>query len=158
MPGNVTVVEADALEVDLIRLAGNPFHLVGNLPYNIATPLLKQFIAAREHILDVTIMLQKEVADRLRASAGSKDYGPLSLLIQYYATPIRGFTVPPGAFTPRPKVDSAVIRLEWKPGVPTLERLHGFRPAGVRIAPEEAGQQSGRLVSRPQPRGNRHDP
>ena len=117
-PETLTVVEADALEADLFRLAGNPFHLVGNLPYNIATPLLKQFIAAREHILDVTIMLQKEVADRLRASAGSKDYGPLSLLIQYYATPIRGFTVPPGAFTPRPKVDSAVIRLEWKPGVP----------------------------------------
>jgi len=126
MPGNVTVVEADALEADLIKLAGSPFHLVGNLPYNIATPLLKQFISAREHILDVTVMLQKEVADRLRASAGSKDYGPLSLLIQYYATPIRGFTVPPGAFTPRPKVDSAVIRLEWKPGVPSSKDFTDF--------------------------------
>jgi 16S rRNA (adenine1518-N6/adenine1519-N6)-dimethyltransferase len=126
VPGNVTVVEADALEADLISLTGSPFHLVGNLPYNIATPLLKQFISAREHILDVTIMLQKEVADRLRASAGSKDYGPLSLLIQYYATPIRGFTVPPGAFTPRPKVDSAVIRLEWKPGVPSSKDFTDF--------------------------------
>jgi 16S rRNA A1518/A1519 N6-dimethyltransferase RsmA/KsgA/DIM1 with predicted DNA glycosylase/AP lyase activity len=84
----------------------------------VATPLLKRFIDAREHILDVTIMLQKEVAERIRAKAGSSDYGPLSLLIQYYATPVWGFTVPPGAFTPRPKVDSAVIRLEWKPGVP----------------------------------------
>ena len=72
MPANVTVVEADALEADLVRLAGNPFHLVGNLPYNIATPLLKQFISAREHILDVTIMLQKEVADRSARKRGFK--------------------------------------------------------------------------------------
>jgi 16S rRNA (adenine1518-N6/adenine1519-N6)-dimethyltransferase len=113
MPGNVEIVEGDALEAELPRQA----HVVGNLPYNIATPLLKKFIADRAHITDVTVMLQKEVAERIRAKAGSRDYGPLSVLIQYYATPVRGFTVPPGAFTPRPKVDSAVIRLEWKPGV-----------------------------------------
>jgi 16S rRNA (adenine1518-N6/adenine1519-N6)-dimethyltransferase len=113
MPGNVEIVEGDALDIELPQNA----HLVGNLPYNIATPLLKKFIAARAHITDVTVMLQKEVAERIRAKAGSHDYGPLSVLIQYYATPVRGFTVPPGAFTPRPKVDSAVIRLEWKPGV-----------------------------------------
>ena len=113
MPGNVEIVEGDALEIELPHNT----HLVGNLPYNISTPLLKKFIAAREHILDVTVMLQKEVAERIRAKAGSEDYGPLSVLIQYYATPVWGFTVPPGAFTPKPKVDSAVIRLEWKPGV-----------------------------------------
>ena len=125
MPANVEILEADALEVDLSKLAPK-FHLVGNLPYNISTPLLKQFIAARAHILDVTVMLQKEVADRLRAMPDSKDYGPLSVLVQYYATPIRGFTVPPGAFTPRPKVDSAVIRLEWKPGIPDAKDFTDF--------------------------------
>ena len=118
MPANVDVIEADALEADFEKLAGaSPFHLVGNLPYNIATPLLKRFVAVRERILDVTIMLQKEVAERIRAKPGTAAWGPLSILIQYYATPIRGFTIPPGAFTPRPRVDSAVIRLEWKPGV-----------------------------------------
>ena len=126
MPGNVEIVEADALETNLAQLAGTRFHLVGNLPYNISTPLLKHFIAAREHILDVTIMLQKEVAERLRAKPGSKDYGPLSVLIQYYATPIWGFTVSPGAFTPPPKVDSAVIRLEWKPGIPDSRDFTDF--------------------------------
>ena len=115
MPANVEVVQADALEADFAVLAGGaPFHIVGNLPYNVATPLLKRFIDCRDRILDVTIMLQKEVAERIRATAGSADYGPLSVLIQYYANPIRGFAVSPGAFTPRPRVDSAVIRLEWK--------------------------------------------
>ena len=123
---NIDVIEADALEVDLTTTAGGMFHVVGNLPYNIATPLLKRFIDARDHILDVTIMLQKEVAERIRATPGSMHYGPLSVLIQYYATPVWGFTVPPGAFTPRPRVDSAVIRLEWKPGVPTSKDFTDF--------------------------------
>jgi 16S rRNA (adenine1518-N6/adenine1519-N6)-dimethyltransferase len=114
LPDNVEIVEGDALEIELPENA----HLVGNLPYNISTPLLKKFIAARAHLTDVTVMLQKEVAERIRAAPDSGDYGPLSVLIQYYATPVWGFTVPPGAFTPRPKVDSAVIRLEWKPGIP----------------------------------------
>jgi 16S rRNA (adenine1518-N6/adenine1519-N6)-dimethyltransferase len=99
---------------------------VGNLPYNVATPLLKRFIEARGVILDVTVMLQKEVAERVLARPGSRDYGPLSVLIQYYATPVEGFAVPAGAFTPRPKVDSAVIKLEWKPGVPTAKGFTDF--------------------------------
>jgi len=126
MPPNVDIVHADALDVDLAELARVPFHLVGNLPYNVATPLLKRFIEARDRILDVTVMLQKEVAERIRAMPGTPDYGPLSVLIQYYATPVRGFSVPPGAFTPRPKVDSAVIRLEWKTGVPTAKDFTDF--------------------------------
>jgi 16S rRNA (adenine1518-N6/adenine1519-N6)-dimethyltransferase len=125
-PANVEIVEADALQTNFAHLAGTRFHLVGNLPYNISTPLLKQFISARGEILDITIMLQKEVAERLRAKPGTKDYGPLSVLIQHYATPIWGFTVPPGAFTPRPKVDSAVIRLEWKPGIPDSQDFTDF--------------------------------
>jgi 16S rRNA (adenine1518-N6/adenine1519-N6)-dimethyltransferase len=126
MPSNVEILEADALDVDFTKLAKTSFHLVGNLPYNVATPLLKRFIDSRERILDVTVMLQKEVAERIGAKAGSADYGPLSVLIQYYATPVRGFSVPPGAFTPRPKVDSAVIRLEWKRAVPGAKDFTDF--------------------------------
>lgn len=126
MPANVEIVEADALEADLVELAGERFHVVGNLPYNVATPLLKRFIDSRENILDVTVMLQKEVAERIRATPGSADYGPLSVLIQYYATPIRGFTVPPGAFSPPPRVESAVIRLEWKHAIPDAKDFTDF--------------------------------
>jgi 16S rRNA (adenine1518-N6/adenine1519-N6)-dimethyltransferase len=116
MPSNVDIVEGDALEVEV---PAGPFHLVGNLPYNVATPLLRRAIDYRDRILDVTVMVQKEVAERIRATPGSEHYGPLSGLIQYYAIPQWGFTVPPGAFTPRPKVDSAVIRLTWRDGVQT---------------------------------------
>ena len=123
MPSNVEVVEGDALEADLPK---DSFHLVGNLPYNVATPLLKRAIDHRDYVLDVTVMIQKEVAERIRARAGSKSYGPLSVLLQYYATPTWGFTVPPGAFTPRPKVDSAVIRLDWRPNVPDAREFTDF--------------------------------
>jgi 16S rRNA (adenine1518-N6/adenine1519-N6)-dimethyltransferase len=114
MPSNVAIVEGDALEV---AFPAGRFHLVGNLPYNIATPLFKRFIEHRHNIEDITVMIQKEVADRLASRPGGSDYGPLSVLIQYYADVRVGFTVPPGAFHPRPKVDSAVVRLDWKPGV-----------------------------------------
>jgi 16S rRNA (adenine1518-N6/adenine1519-N6)-dimethyltransferase len=114
MPSNVEVIEGDALEVEFPR---GRFHLVGNLPYNIATPLFKRFIENRDRIVNVTVMIQKEVAARLIADPGTGEYGPLSVLIQYYANVTWGFKVPPGAFKPRPKVDSAVVRLDWKPGV-----------------------------------------
>ncbi len=117
MPSNVEIVEGDALDLDFATLAAEPFHLVGNLPYNVATPLFKRFIAARRHILDVTVMIQKEVAQRIAARPGSGEYSPLSVLVQYYADVKYGFSVPPGAFRPRPKVDSSVIRLEWRPDV-----------------------------------------
>ena len=123
MPANVEIVEGDALTAEV---PGGIFHVVGNLPYNVATPLFKRFIAHRDRILDVTVMIQKEVAQRLVAEPATKEYGPLSVLIQYYATVRLGFTVPPGAFKPRPKVDSAVIRLEWKPGVPDAQPFTDF--------------------------------
>ena len=127
VPSNVEIIEGDALLADFNNLAGNDsFHIVGNLPYNVATSLLKRFIDSRERILDVTVMLQKEVAERIRAAAGSPDYGPLSVLMQYYAKPVWGFTIPPGAFTPRPKVDSAVIRLEWKRQIPDAKDFTDF--------------------------------
>ncbi len=110
VPSNVEIIEGDALEVAFPQA---PFHVVANLPYNIATPLLKRFIDHRDQIIDVTVMIQKEVADRLVAKPRTRDYGPLSVLIQYYATVAYGFTVPPGAFKPRPKVNSAVIRTHF---------------------------------------------
>ena len=124
MPANVEVIEGDALEV-----AWPPqgrFHIVGNLPYNVATPLLKRFIEQRQHIDAVTVMVQKEVAERLSARPSTAAYGPLSVLIQYYATVKYGFTVAPGAFKPPPKIDSAVIRLEWKPDVPDAQPFTDF--------------------------------
>jgi 16S rRNA (adenine1518-N6/adenine1519-N6)-dimethyltransferase len=120
MPPNVEIIEGDALKIEL---PPGPFHLVGNLPYNVATPLFKRFIEHREQILDVTVMIQKEVAQRFAAEPATPDYGSLSVLVQYYAHVKYGFTVPPGAFRPRPKVHSAVIRLEWKP---TVLDAHGF--------------------------------
>ena len=123
MPANVEIVEGDALTIEF---PSESFHLVGNLPYNIATPLFKRFIEHRAHVLDVTVMIQKEVADRLVAKPGTAEYGPLSVLVQYYATVTFGFKVPPGAFTPRPKVDSAVIRLDWKPNVCDAEPFTDF--------------------------------
>jgi 16S rRNA (adenine1518-N6/adenine1519-N6)-dimethyltransferase len=123
MPANVEVIAGDALEVEW---PGGTFHLVGNLPYNVATPLLKRFIEHRDHISDVTVMVQKEVAGRLISGPSTREYGPLSVLVQYYATVKYGFTVSPGAFKPRPKVDSAVIRLEWKPGVRTARAFTDF--------------------------------
>ena len=116
-PGNVEIIHGDALEMDLTKLTSGSFHLVGNLPYNVATPLFKRFIQFRSKILDVTVMIQKEVAERIVAQPDDDAYGPLSVLIQYYSDTKWGFTVSPGAFRPKPKVDSAVIRLQWRQNV-----------------------------------------
>jgi len=123
LPANVDLIEADALEVEWPR---GPIRIVANLPYNVATPLLKRFIDHRSEILDLTIMIQKEVAERVAAKPATHQYSPLSVLIQYYATVKYGFTVPPGAFRPRPKVHSSVIRLEWKPEVPNAPQFTDF--------------------------------
>jgi 16S rRNA (adenine1518-N6/adenine1519-N6)-dimethyltransferase len=123
MPANVEIIEGDALEVGLPR---GLFHVVGNLPYNIATPLFKKFIRHRAQILDVTVMIQKEVAQRLVAEPATREYGPLSVWIQYYASVKYGFSVPPGAFKPKPKVDSAVVRIEWRPDVPDAPSFTDF--------------------------------
>jgi 16S rRNA (adenine1518-N6/adenine1519-N6)-dimethyltransferase len=112
-PQNVEVIQDDALKMDL---PAGEFQVVGNLPYNIATPLLMRFIQHRTQIPGVTVMLQKEVAERLLAKPSTPEYGSLSVVVQYYATVRFGFTVPPGAFKPRPKVDSSVVRLDWKAG------------------------------------------
>jgi 16S rRNA (adenine1518-N6/adenine1519-N6)-dimethyltransferase len=123
MPSNVEVVHGDALEMPW---PPGMFHVVGNLPYNVATPLLKRFIDDRESICDVTVMVQKEVAERLVSKPGTREYGPLSVLVQYYATVKYGFKVSPGSFRPRPKVDSAIVRLEWKPDVAAARPFTDF--------------------------------
>ena len=149
VPPNVTVISGDVLETDVVPFltglgaqasapglpgfgashAGGPapvrrFRVVGNLPYNLSTPILFRLIALQQqHNLfgDATIMLQREVADRLVAAPGRKDYGVLTVLLRLHANVTRLLDLPPGAFRPAPKVRSSVVRLS-------------FGPAGVRVA------------------------
>ena len=111
--GDLRVHHADALGFDLCSLVQPPARLrvVGNLPYNISTPLLFRFLAQAECIADLHLMLQKEVVDRICAVPGSKTYGRLSVMVQTYCDAERLFVIGPGAFNPAPKVDSAVVRL-----------------------------------------------
>lgn len=112
-PEKLTIVEADALKFDFLSLMTDdqPMRIVGNLPYNISTPILFQLLQYGSKVQDMHFMLQKEVVDRIVASPNSKDYGRLSVMIQYYCKPEFLFEVPPGAFNPPPKVTSAVFRL-----------------------------------------------
>mgnify|MGYP001047843459 FL=1 len=113
---NVTVINADILKLDLHALVkeknnNNPIKIVANLPYYITTPIIMGLFESHIPLKSITIMVQKEVADRMQAGPGTKDYGALSLAVQYYARPEILFTVSPGCFMPRPNVGSAVIRL-----------------------------------------------
>jgi 16S rRNA (adenine1518-N6/adenine1519-N6)-dimethyltransferase len=106
------VHEADALKFDFRQLLNEkPLRVVGNLPYNISTPLLFHLLSYQEKILDMHFMLQLEVVDRLAAKPGSKTYGRLSVITQYYCHVEKLFHVPPGAFNPPPKVMSAIVKL-----------------------------------------------
>ena len=110
--GEITIVNADVLTVDFAALAhGAPIRLVGNLPYNISTPILFHCLEHAAHIADMHFMLQKEVVERMAAAPGSKTYGRLSVMLQLRCTVEPLLRVPPGAFRPPPKVDSAVVRL-----------------------------------------------
>ncbi|HEX4858407.1 MAG TPA: 16S rRNA (adenine(1518)-N(6)/adenine(1519)-N(6))-dimethyltransferase RsmA [Usitatibacteraceae bacterium] len=102
--------ETDVLEFDFASL-GARFRAVGNLPYNISTPFLFHLAAFAEHLVDATFMLQKEVVERMAAAPGGKDYGRLSVMLQYRFAIETLFDVPPESFTPPPKVDSAIVRL-----------------------------------------------
>ncbi len=111
-PGTLRLHEADALSFDFATLATErPLRLVGNLPYNISTPLLFHLLAQRESIADMHFMLQREVVDRLGAAPGSKVYGRLSVMIQAYCAVTPLFRIAPGAFRPPPAVESAIVRL-----------------------------------------------
>lgn len=113
---NVTVLNKDILKVDLKALAqekngGKPIKVVANLPYYITTPIIMGLFENHVPLESVTVMVQKEVAERMQVGPGTKDYGALSLAVQYYAEPYIVANVPPNCFMPRPKVGSAVIRL-----------------------------------------------
>lgn len=113
---NVTVINEDILKVDIKKLAeehngGRPIKVVANLPYYITTPIIMGLFESNMPIDNITVMVQKEVADRMQVGPGSKDYGALSLAVQYYAEPYIVANVPPNCFIPRPNVGSAVIRL-----------------------------------------------
>jgi len=115
-PGRLTVINGDALETDYLRLAssGGPLKIVANLPYNIATPLLVGWVTAAEwppFYDSLTLMFQKEVAERIVAKPGGKDYGRLSVLCQYRCTARKLFDVNRSAFTPPPKVTSSIVQL-----------------------------------------------
>lgn len=111
--GQLDIHEADALKFDFRSLVqpGEQLRIIGNLPYNISTPLLFHLLETADIIRDMHVMLQKEVVDRMTASPGSSDYGRLSVMLQYRCRVEKLFTVGPGAFKPAPKVDSAIARL-----------------------------------------------
>ena len=114
--GELRLVEGDVLEVDFTALAGDgQIRLVGNLPYNLSSPILFHALEHAAAIRDMHFMLQKEVVERMAAPPGNKVYGRLSVMLQAYCTVTPLFTVPPDAFRPAPKVDSAVVRLQPRP-------------------------------------------
>ena len=135
LPSTVRVVEADFLEVDLAGLLAaetGPVRVIGNLPYNVSSPILFKLLHAAGHgevLSEATLMLQKEVADRVLARPGSGDYGSLAIQVALLADVERVLTLPPGAFRPPPKVTSAVVRMRFRPprvdvgSVDTFERV-----------------------------------
>ncbi len=131
---NVTVINEDILKVDIKEIAekyndGRPIKVVANLPYYITTPIIMGLFENGVPIDNITVMVQKEVADRMQEGPGSKDYGALSLAVQYYAEPEIVANVPPNCFIPRPNVGSAVIRLTRHKEMPVKvnDAEHMFR-------------------------------
>lgn len=130
---NVTIINNDILKVDVNRIAkekndGKPIKVVANLPYYITTPIIMGLFESHVPLQSITIMVQKEVADRMQVGPGTKDYGALSLAVQYYAKPEIVANVPPNCFIPRPNVGSAVIRLTRyeKPPVEVKDERYMF--------------------------------
>ena len=121
---NVSIINEDILKVDIAALAkekngGRPIKVVANLPYYITTPIIMGLFESHVPLESITVMVQKEVADRMQVGPGTKDYGALSLAVQYYAEPYIVANVPPNCFMPRPNVGSAVIRLTLHENPPT---------------------------------------
>jgi 16S rRNA (adenine1518-N6/adenine1519-N6)-dimethyltransferase len=169
-PGRLRVVEGDALDVDLAALAaGTPALIVANLPYNVATSLLVGWLEAEPWPpwwVGMVLMFQREVAERLAAGPGSKSYGRLSVLAQWRSMPRIRMTLPPAAFTPQPKVESAVVELRPLPAPPIAcsvtalaqvtaaafgQRRKMLRSSLARVAPDATGL-LGRLGLSPEAR------
>jgi 16S rRNA (adenine1518-N6/adenine1519-N6)-dimethyltransferase len=135
LPSTVSVVEADFLDLDvdgLLATESRPVRVIGNLPYNVSSPILFKLLHRAGHgkvLSEATLMLQKEVADRVTAVPGSGDYGSLAIQVALLADVERVLTLPPGAFRPSPKVTSAVVRMRFRPprvevgSLETFERL-----------------------------------
>ena len=120
---NVTIIHQDILKMDVEGLArerGKPLKVVANLPYYITTPIIMGLFEKHVPLKNITVMVQKEVADRMQAGPGTKDYGALSLAVQYYAKPEVVANVPPNCFIPRPNVGSAVVRMD-RYGTPPVQ-------------------------------------
>ncbi len=120
----LTVVQADVLQVDfaaLAQAAGQPLRVVGNLPYNISTPILFHLLGAAAHIADQHFMLQKEVVQRMAAAPGNKDFGRLTVMLQWRYRIEAVLDVPPDAFDPPPRVESAVVRMRPLPADPGVD-------------------------------------
>jgi len=122
---NFELVHADALEYDYGSLKDR-WKVVANLPYYISTPIIQKLIVRRDKFISLTLMLQKEVADRIASPPGGKEYGYLSVLVQFYTVPRIEFEVPPGAFTPCPEVDSCVITLTLRDQPAVMVRDEAF--------------------------------
>lgn len=136
---NVTVLQGDILKTDIGELAkkyngGNPLKVVANLPYYITTPIVMGLLEKGVPVESVTVMVQREVAERMQAKPGTKDYGALSLAVQYYAAPEIVANVPPNCFMPRPNVGSAVVRLERFEKPPVEVKDERFLFALIRAA------------------------
>lgn len=136
---NVTVINEDILKVDINKIAkekngGKPIKVVANLPYYITTPIIMGLFESHVPLESITIMVQKEVADRMQVGPGTKDYGALSLAVQYYAKPEIVANVPPNCFMPRPKVGSAVIKLSRYEKPPVEVKDEAFLFAIIRAS------------------------
>ena len=136
---NVTVLQGDILKVNIGELAekyhkGKPLKVVANLPYYITTPIIMGLFEKKVPLDSITVMVQKEVAERMRAKPGTKDYGALSLAVQYYAVPQIVANVPPNCFMPRPAVGSAVVKLTCFEKPPVEVKSESFMFALIRAA------------------------
>lgn len=136
---NVSIINEDIMKVDVDRIVrernqGRPIKVVANLPYYITTPIVMNLLESRVPLRSVTIMVQKEVADRMQVGPGTKDYGALSLAVQYYAQPEIVARVPSNCFMPRPGVDSAVIRLTVYPEPPVKAEDEKYMFALIRAS------------------------
>ncbi len=136
---NVTIINEDILKVDLKKLAeeknnGRPVKIVANLPYYITTPIIMGIFESKVPVESITIMVQKEVAERMQVGPGTKDYGALSLAVQFYAKPVIAMFVPPTCFMPQPKVGSAVIKLIRYDQKPVDVKNDGFMFSLIRAS------------------------
>ena len=145
MYDNVTIWNEDILKVDLNRVSieyndGKPLKVVANLPYYITTPIVMNLFESRVPIDNITVMVQKEVAERMQAEPGTKDYGALSLAVQYYAKPYLAANVPPNCFMPRPNVGSAVIRLSRYDKPPVIVKNEALMFSLIRASFNQRGK------------------